>query len=195
MKIIKATSADKQVIVDILCQAFAEEPQTLYMLGEGGNKQKRLARLMSYAFEKAMVNGKVELTEDKKAAAIWRNHHSQKWSFRLLIETLLFLKDFGFRRLSRITKMENSIVAHYPKEDTFYYLWILGTSPSVQGLGYGSALMKPWIEKSQKEQIQIYLETSTESNLSFYQKKGFTKYEQIILEGTNNQEVFLMRTA
>ena len=193
MKIIKANWADKEIVVSILRESFAQDPQINYIVGEGGNKEKRFKRLMSYGFEQAIVNGKVELTEDKKAVAIWRNHHSNKMTIRLLIENIRFLIDFGFNRLATISKMEKTIGANYPKDDSFYYLWFIGTLPQMQGKGYASKLLNSWLEKAQKERVEVYLETSTESNLAYYQKKGFELYDKIMLEGENPLLVYLMK--
>lgn len=195
METIKANRTDKAIVIDILSESFAKEPQINYIVGEGGNKEKRIKRLMSYGFEQAMVNGKVELSEDKKAVAIWRNHHSNKMTWRLLIENIRFVLDFGFKRLGTISKMEKAIQANYPQNDTFYYLWFIGTLPDSQGKGYAFNLLQPWFEKAKKEQIEIYLETSTDYNLSFYKKKGFEIYNSVTLEGVKSQMIYLLKKA
>lgn len=193
MKIINAERQDKAKVVEILCASFRNEPQTQYIIGEGGDKEKRLERLMSYAFEQSMVNGRVHLDEDKHTVSLWRNHHSKKMTFKLLQENMLFFFEFGFKRLERITKMGKAISQHYPDKGEFDYLWMFGTQPNEQGKGYGSALLKPSLETAKAAQRDVFLETSTQSNLTYYAKKGFQVYSQVKLEGENAVNVFLLK--
>lgn len=59
---------------------------------------------MAYAFEQGMLNGRVYLSEDRKAITIWRNHHSKKMGWYLLVESIKFLASFGFARLVKSQK-------------------------------------------------------------------------------------------
>lgn len=76
--IINARRKDKEVAVEILCNSFRSDPHINWMVGEGKGKQRRMKRLMSYAFEQGLVNGSVQLTEDRKAVAVWKNYQSHK---------------------------------------------------------------------------------------------------------------------
>lgn len=62
----------------------------------------------------------------------------------------------------------------------FRYLWFIGVNPELQGKGLGSALFQE-IEAQNKTQLPTYLETSTETNLPFYQKLGFEVYREVDL--------------
>jgi len=60
-----------------------------------------------------------------------------------------------------------------------WYLWVLGVAPDSQGKGIGSRLIQPVLDCSDKEQISCYLETETERNVAFYEKRGF----EVVSEG------------
>jgi ribosomal protein S18 acetylase RimI-like enzyme len=47
----------------------------------------------------------------------------------------------------------------------------------MQGKGEGKKLMKEIIEEYREKKQAICLETSTERNISFYEKLGFSNYE------------------
>jgi ribosomal protein S18 acetylase RimI-like enzyme len=64
-----------------------------------------------------------------------------------------------------------------PKDIDYIHLWFLGVSPFMQGKGEGKKLMKEIIEEYREKKQAICLETSTERNISFYEKLGFTNYE------------------
>ena len=53
------------------------------------------------------------------------------------------------------------------------YLSTLGVEPSRQGLGLGSALIRPMLERADAEGLPCYLETFQPRNVPLYQKHGF----------------------
>ncbi|MFO0006019.1 MAG: hypothetical protein ACK559_33330, partial [bacterium] len=141
MNIIDAHREDKARIIEALCNAFQYDPQTQYILGEKGNKQRKLRRLMAYAFEFGLANGKVEISEERNAVAIWKMRNSKNMTVYLILESLMFLMAYGLKGLKRISDVEERIAKFYPENINFSYLWILGTDPMEQGKGYGSAIL------------------------------------------------------
>lgn len=193
MNIVSAKRADKPRIVEVLCKAFPNDPQTKYILGSDGNRATKLKRLMAYAFEYGMINGNVEISDDGNAAAIWKNRHSGKMSVHLLVESILFLLTYGPSGLQRISAMEKRIAAFYPDNIGFRYLWILGTDPHQQGKGYGSAILSKAIREQELNQIPLYLETSSEANVKYYERKGFSLYHSIVLDSATSFTIYLMK--
>jgi len=49
----------------------------------------------------------------------------------------------------------------------------LGVSSAYQSQGIGSLLIKPILERADKENLPCYLETTTEQAVRFYQRNGF----------------------
>ncbi len=148
---------------------------------------------MAYAFEHGLINGRVQLTKDKKAVAIWKNHTSRKMNVPLLLENLKFLLAFGVKRIIRITKMELDIATYYPKDTPFDYLWFIGTLPSEQGKGYGASLLNPVISNSRTLQKPVYLETTTAPNIKYYKRKGFELYKTMAIGQKQVLQVSLLR--
>lgn len=148
---------------------------------------------MAYAFEFGLANGKVEMSEDKNAAAVWKKSDSKKMTMQLLLESILFFFSFGWKGLKRISDMEKKIAAFYPDQAVFNYLWILGTGPNHQGKGYGSAILSKAISSFQVDNVPLYLETSTELNLKYYERKGFKLYQNVVVDTETQLNVYLLR--
>jgi hypothetical protein len=55
-----------------------------------------------------------------------------------------------------------------------YYLWGLVVEPSHHRSGIGTALLKPLIERADKEGVPVYLETHKEANVAYYERFGFS---------------------
>ena len=62
--------------------------------------------------------------------------------------------------------------ANHPKEP-HYYLALLGTEPSHQGHGIGSALLRTTLARIDEEGMPAYLESSKERNVPLYALFGF----------------------
>jgi ribosomal protein S18 acetylase RimI-like enzyme len=62
---------------------------------------------------------------------------------------------------------------HKAVEGPHWYLMAVGTSPTRQGTGLGSALLELGTSQADATGIPCYLETATESNVAYYSKRGF----------------------
>jgi ribosomal protein S18 acetylase RimI-like enzyme len=61
---------------------------------------------------------------------------------------------------------------HRPTEP-HVYLWLLGTAPTAQGTGAGSALLAEVAAHAGADRLPVYLETMNPDNVSFYRSRGF----------------------
>ncbi|MFC1967567.1 GNAT family N-acetyltransferase [Chloroflexota bacterium] len=68
---------------------------------------------------------------------------------------------------------------------TFLYPLVVGVASELQGKGFGRNLIDAAIEKSEREGLQIYLETATEANMKMYEHFGFRLLKRITLPIVN----------
>jgi len=64
---------------------------------------------------------------------------------------------------------------------TYIYLLVFGIATELQGKGFGRQLIDAVIEKSEREGLQLYLETETEENVKMYEHLGFRLLKRITL--------------
>ncbi|MFC2032631.1 GNAT family N-acetyltransferase [Chloroflexota bacterium] len=64
---------------------------------------------------------------------------------------------------------------------TYLYLLVIGVATKLQGKGFGRKLISAAIEKSEREGLQLYLETETEENVKMYEHFGFRLIKRITL--------------
>jgi ribosomal protein S18 acetylase RimI-like enzyme len=72
-----------------------------------------------------------------------------------------------FKAISATEKLHKTVDAPH------WYLLAIGTKPDLQGTGLGSALVELGTAQADASRVPCYLETATESNVAFYQKRGF----------------------
>jgi hypothetical protein len=189
----KATKADKAQVLEILVEAFWNDPHINWFSGKGPKKAQRIKAMMSHAFEGALARGDVYLTENEQAVAIWRNSVNTGFSLISFWENLKFLYHFGFKKVKAITALEHSVKQRYPKDQPYYYLFIIGTSRSGRGKGLSSQLMNSMLEEADRKGIPTYLETANVDNLPIYRKKGFQPYGLMEVAGEDPISVHFLK--
>jgi ribosomal protein S18 acetylase RimI-like enzyme len=60
-----------------------------------------------------------------------------------------------------------------------YYLSIVAVAPEHQGRGIGSALIRPILERCDRDGVPAYLEATTERNRALYERHGFRVSEEV----------------
>ncbi|NPD87990.1 MAG: GNAT family N-acetyltransferase [Asgard group archaeon] len=76
------------------------------------------------------------------------------------------------RRIEEITNKITQIHKELMKEP-HWYLTNIGIDTEFQGKGYGSKLIKPMLERIEKERYPVFLETNFEGNVKLYEHLGF----------------------
>jgi len=78
----------------------------------------------------------------------------------------------------RLLRALNFIERRHPRQPPHWYLPIIGVTPAWQGRGYGAALLRPMLERCDRERIPAYLEASTPRNRALYERHGFEVVEE-----------------
>lgn len=178
---IPASRKDKSLVIDILARSFDDNRSVNYILPQDGRRQQRIRHLMDYSFEVCYRYGKVHLSNDKRACALVLLPDRQKTTpATVLLDVKLILRAVGLSRLRRTLHRENAIEKLRPKQP-LYYLWFIGVVPEAQGKGVGRTLLGELAAEAARERRTLCLETSTPQNVPWYQKAGFTKYNELDL--------------
>lgn len=181
MRMRKATSSDKSVIVDILTRSFDDNKSVNYVVKQDQNRVDRIAKLMEYSFNVCNEFGEVWISDDQQACALILFPDKKRSSFRTLLWDLkLALSVIGLDRVNAVLKREAMIRSNHPKEP-IAYLWFIGVNPQFHGKGIGSAFLQEVIKECERKKRPIYLETSMEKNLPFYKKFGFEIFQSLQL--------------
>ena len=183
---ISAQESDKNLVIDILNNSFYDNKSVNYIISKTKDKRKAMGQLMSYSFDLCMRFGEVLLSDDRKGCALLLYPERKKTDFfAIWSDVKLCLFSIGIANIFKVMSRENKIeglqkskVAHSA------YLWFLGVLPSHQKNGTGSKLLREVLQQTDKESRNVYLETSTLSNLPWYQQFGFSIYEKLDLSYT-----------
>jgi ribosomal protein S18 acetylase RimI-like enzyme len=170
---IKANYTDKSLVIDIVSESFDKNKSVNYVAKQDQNRFKRIRNLMDYSFEVCYLFGEIYLSDDKTGCLLMLYPEKKKTTLKtIFLDFKLAISCVGLSGVSKVLTRESKIKKHHPKSP-IYYLWSIGVKPEVQRKGIGSKLLQQAIQESKRQHRDIYLETSTLTNLPWYQKFGF----------------------
>ena len=187
---VEATDRDKEMVIEILSSSFDDNKSVNYLIPQDSKRVQRIRELMAYSFDLCRLWGKVVISENRKACALVLFPDRKRTMIRsLLLTGRLIFKSIGFINIAKASKRENRVAANHP-DIPIYHLWFLGVLPEQQGRGTGSKLLGELLTDASSMNRPLYLETSTQRNIPWYEKHGFSIYGKIQLSYT----LYLMRS-
>jgi hypothetical protein len=176
---IKAQTTDRALVTNMLAQCFDDNKSVNYLIPQDRHRIRRIVRLMEYSFDYCRLFGDVYLSNDGQGCALVVYPWKVKTSFRsTLLDVRLILRCIGLTNIRKALQREATIKKLHPREP-FCYLWFIGVAPNVQGKGIGSTLLRELLEQCDQEGLPVYLETSVERNVPWYQQSGFSVYNEL----------------
>jgi ribosomal protein S18 acetylase RimI-like enzyme len=178
-----ATAEDVKSLKTVLAQAFFDDPIFAWLMPEEG---KRLARLRRYfgldLAHYALPHGRVWTTSDFAGAAL--TLPPGKWRVPPRT-TLLHGSAFGVH-LPRAARMGATMEWRHARElrAPHYYVRDIGVRPDMQGRGLGSALMRPTLNRCDREAVPAYIEASSVRSAALYERLGFQHVKELRVGGS-----------
>jgi ribosomal protein S18 acetylase RimI-like enzyme len=185
----KALPSQKAQVIEILTESFDQNKSVNYVVKQDESRKERIRGLMNYSYNVCNAFGEVWFSEDEQACALVlypdKKHTTLSavlWDIKLAVSVI------GLSRVGQVLARESKIKAFHPKQP-FSYLWFIGVNPKFQNSGKGSRLLEEIIKHSERDNRPIYLETSVDRNLPWYQKFGFEIFQSFDLTYT----LYMMR--
>ncbi len=176
---IPLTASQKGRAGRMLARAFMEDPAYTLILPDPAERERALQRLFGAVVGYCLVYGLVHTTPAVEGAACWLPPGNTEVTVWRMLRTGLGLQRAvarfpaqarsGF--LATLAYMDDIHKREVP--GPHWYLWALGVEPAQHGKGIGGRLLVPALAQADREGVPCYLETETEGNVAFYQKRGF----------------------
>ncbi|MFN8022781.1 MAG: GNAT family N-acetyltransferase [Acidimicrobiales bacterium] len=157
-----------------LARAFADDPMIEWVAQIDDRDRRIEATALGFfrpSLAAGIVRGHTYTVPGRGGAAIWsppdvrmfREDEGQVFGEAIV-------QHLGMSAMERLMALSEMVGSHHPHE-THFYLFILGAAE--QGQGIGAALMKPVLDRCDADRVPAYLESSSERNMSFYERHGF----------------------
>jgi ribosomal protein S18 acetylase RimI-like enzyme len=170
----RATVGDTPALAAMLARAFLDDPVAAWACPPTTLRPAVLERFNDARVRQMVDAGEVWTTPDRTSAAVWAAPERWRSSVREDLEMTASL--LRLRLLARIPLVARGLLGverKHPAKPPHWYLAVLGTDPSAQGRGLGSAVLAPILEECDRDGVGAYLESSKERNIAFYARHGF----------------------
>ena len=180
----KATRADVPALSKAMARAFYDDPVVGdWCFADASKRTRRLERFFELFLHRVyLTHDECHTTDELVGGAFWLPPGT--WEIGAFEELRLIARMATFTRgaTPRILQALSTIEAKHPHEP-HYYLQFAGVEPERQGQGIGSQLLRPVLERCDRDGVPAYLEATCERNVALYERHGFALVEKISLPG------------
>ena len=165
-----ADRADRELVARLLDSAFQDDPVSGWIFPGEEYRRTTHPRLMAAFVDIVLEEGRIDVTEDGAACALWlpvpAESAEDEEDFAALREAL----DPDNERIEQIGTLTAEV---HPAGRAHEYLWMIAVTPGRQGEGLGTALIGSVLERCDREGVPAYLEASSERSRGLYERLGF----------------------
>ncbi len=172
---------------DTIGRAFENYNLMVYAAPNAARRLKGVTSLYGAILHDCFWHGEVFVLGDSRGLACWLpppravpTFWRQARSGMLALPWHFGLS--GFRKLTAYDQVARRL-HHDHAAMPHWYLAAIGVAPEFQGQGIGSALMRPMLERADREGLHCWLDTHQEQNVRLYERHGFEVSERVELPG------------
>lgn len=177
-------------VLESTTRAFEEDPLWTGILPEPGTRLAKMRVLFGFMLRFGVKFGEVYApSEELEGVAVWlpeKYAETDGWpAMRAGAFWIPFRVDTSsMKRLAAVGRYTSSQRRkHLPGPHR--YLALLGVSPEHQRKGYGRRLLRPMLDRLDRENLPAWLDTETEENVRYYERIGFEVRDDHVIPEIN----------
>jgi ribosomal protein S18 acetylase RimI-like enzyme len=197
-KLLRLTRKDRDAGAAVLGRAFTEYELLRYYFQDETERHAVAVTFGFVALSVSLKYGEVYASSAKiEGVSAWLPPGKAPFGGWQIIRSVPFsvLFRFGRQGASRmqaygryVDNLHRKLVP-YPH----WYLQIIGVDPKYQGQGFSSRLVRPVLERIDRERMPCFLETNTGKNVAIYRRFGFEVVSEDKMPGTEVTSFAMLR--
>jgi ribosomal protein S18 acetylase RimI-like enzyme len=197
-KLLRLTRKDRDAGAAVLGRAFTEYEMLRYYFQDEAERHAVAVTFGFIALSVCLKYGEAYASSAKmEGVAAWLPPGKAPFGGWQIIRSvpLSILFRFGRQGASRIQAYGRYIDNMHRKLVPYphWYLQIIGVDPTHQGQGFSSRLVRPVLERIDREHVPCFLETNTGKNVAIYQRFGFEVVSEDKIPGTEVTSFAMLR--
>ncbi len=197
-ELLRLTLKDRDAGAAVLGRAFAEYELFRHYFPDETERRAAANTFASVSLSVCLKYGEVYASSEKlEAVAAWLPPGKSPFGVRQVIRSvaLPILVRFGRQGAGRMWTYGRFVDDHHRRLVPFphWYLEIIGVDPAYQGQGFSSRLLRPVLERIDRERMPCFLETNTGKNVTIYRRSGFEVVSEDKMPGTEVTSFAMLR--
>ncbi|GAA2244051.1 N-acetyltransferase [Streptomyces ruber] len=174
VRIRTADQHDHETVTWLLDRAFDDDPVSVWLFPQAGHRRTTHPRLMAAFVDMVLARGRIDITEDGTACALWLSVPAGKGEGGEEAADdpaqLRAALDPDNERMELVGRLTSE--AH-PEGRAHEYLWLIAVAPECQGEGLGTELLRSVLDRCDHDGVPAYLEASNVRSRTLYERLGF----------------------
>ncbi|MFD5949464.1 GNAT family N-acetyltransferase [Streptomyces collinus] len=168
-----AGEEDRELIVRLLDEAFQDDPVSGWVFPGAEDRRAKHPRLMAAFTDIVLAAGRIDVTEDGSACALWLSMPADEGQDDAEDEGPAQVREAVDPDNERVESIGRLMAAVHPTGRAHEYLWMIGVAPGRQDEGLGTALIETVLDRCDREGLPAYLEASNARSRHLYERLGF----------------------
>ncbi|MFE9255445.1 GNAT family N-acetyltransferase [Streptomyces sp. NPDC006879] len=171
IQIRQAGEADRAAVTALLDGAFQNDPVSSWVFPDETHRRAVHSRFLGVFVDVTLAEGRIDLATDGSCAALWLRvpagepEHEDGVPARMRA-----VADPDNERCELVGRLTGAV---HPTAEEHEYLLMIAVSPERQGQGLGTELIRPVLERCDREGTPAYLEASSARSRGLYERLGF----------------------
>jgi GNAT superfamily N-acetyltransferase len=169
-----ATRADVGPLTNTLVRAFHDDPMLRWLYPDEDVYTELGPVWFEFSLDVGLRLGHTYSVDDGIGGAIWSAPDVDLFDDATIgAFTELLTAHLPAERIDEVSTTLLNVALGHPHDEPHFYLFTIGTDPSRQGTGAGSALLRRVLDVCDAEGLPSYLESSNVRNVPFYERHGY----------------------
>lgn len=171
LEIRQAGPSDRDAVARLLDEAFREDPVSSWVFPDPEHRAAVHGAFLGVFVDVALEEGRIDYASDGSAAALWlRIPAGEPEGEDEVPARMREVADPGNERCELVGRLTGAV---HPTAEEHEYLLMIAVAPGRQGEGLGTALMRPVLERCDRDGVPAYLEASSERSRALYERLGW----------------------
>lgn len=171
LEIRRAEQSDRDAVARLLDESFRTDPVSSWVFPDPEHRAAVHGRFLGVFVDVALAEGRIDYAADGSAAALWlRIPAGEPEGEDEIPAKMRAVADPDNERCELVGRLTGEV---HPTAEEHAYLLMIAVAPGRQGEGLGTGLMRPVLERCDREGLPAYLEASSERSVRLYERLGF----------------------
>ncbi|WP_030291329.1 GNAT family N-acetyltransferase [Streptomyces katrae] len=174
LEIRQADQSDRDAVARLLDEAFRTDPVSSWVFPDPEHRAAVHGRFLGVFVDVALAEGRIDYAVDGSAAALWLRIPAGEPEGEAAEDDvparMRAVADPDNERCELVGRLTGAV---HPTAEEHEYLLMIAVAPGRQGEGLGTELMRPVLERCDREGVPAYLEASSERSKGLYERLGW----------------------